>query len=305
MRWGGLAGPALGSERDGHRPGRRGQRQRGHHAPARPHRQRLRALRAGGRRLDQRQLAHPPHVPPRGRGGGGPVVHLAAQAARDPRGRAGRRQCGLCTVVRGATDPRRRRPAHLRAAAGHVGRRLGPRRLLGPGVRAAATPPAPVPAVVARLRHGRQRGLDRPGPPGGGDPVRPGAARAVVVCGPVPRVLPGLRRPARRGPVLVGPRQPRCPLPAVRRGARPGPRVVAPASAQGRRGGGVRRLCAGSHGLAPPALPGPGLAPELLPRDWMGVRAADTFFAMRRRLEAPAHRFVEHVRGARFPSTVQ
>ncbi len=49
----------------------------------------------------------------------------------------------------------------------------------------------------------------------------------------------------------------------------------------------------------------PGLAPELLPRDWMGVRAADTFFAMRRRLEVPAHRFVEHVRGARFPSTVQ
>jgi phenylacetic acid degradation operon negative regulatory protein len=43
----------------------------------------------------------------------------------------------------------------------------------------------------------------------------------------------------------------------------------------------------------------PGLAPDLLPRDWMGARAADTFFALRRRLEAPAHRFVEHVRGTR------
>ena len=35
----------------------------------------------------------------------GPVVDLAAQAARDPRGGASRRQCGLCAVVRGATDP--------------------------------------------------------------------------------------------------------------------------------------------------------------------------------------------------------
>jgi phenylacetic acid degradation operon negative regulatory protein len=40
----------------------------------------------------------------------------------------------------------------------------------------------------------------------------------------------------------------------------------------------------------------PGLAPELLPRDWMGAKAADTFFALRRRLDAPAHQFVEQAR---------
>jgi phenylacetic acid degradation operon negative regulatory protein len=40
----------------------------------------------------------------------------------------------------------------------------------------------------------------------------------------------------------------------------------------------------------------PGLPPELLPRDWMGGRAADTFFALKRRLEAPAHRYVDAVR---------
>lgn len=40
----------------------------------------------------------------------------------------------------------------------------------------------------------------------------------------------------------------------------------------------------------------PGLAPELLPRDWSGTRAADVFFALQRRLEAPSHRFVDQVR---------
>ena len=40
----------------------------------------------------------------------------------------------------------------------------------------------------------------------------------------------------------------------------------------------------------------PGLAPELLPRDWSGTRAADLFFALQRRLEEPSHRFVEGVR---------
>ena len=40
----------------------------------------------------------------------------------------------------------------------------------------------------------------------------------------------------------------------------------------------------------------PGLAPELLPRKWSGATAADLFFALQRRLEAPAHRFVEAVR---------
>lgn len=41
----------------------------------------------------------------------------------------------------------------------------------------------------------------------------------------------------------------------------------------------------------------PGLAPELLPRDWAGSTAADLFFGLKRRIEAPAHRFVEQVRG--------
>lgn len=40
----------------------------------------------------------------------------------------------------------------------------------------------------------------------------------------------------------------------------------------------------------------PGLAPELLPEDWAGEQAAETFQALRRRLEGPAHRFVDHVR---------
>lgn len=40
----------------------------------------------------------------------------------------------------------------------------------------------------------------------------------------------------------------------------------------------------------------PGLAPELLPRGWHGVRAAETFFELRRLLDEPAHRFVESVR---------
>jgi len=36
----------------------------------------------------------------------------------------------------------------------------------------------------------------------------------------------------------------------------------------------------------------PGLAPEVLPNDWHGVRAADLFFALRERLAEPAHRHV-------------
>lgn len=40
----------------------------------------------------------------------------------------------------------------------------------------------------------------------------------------------------------------------------------------------------------------PGLAPELLPRDWMGSRAEETFVSLQRRLQAPAHRFVESIR---------
>lgn len=39
----------------------------------------------------------------------------------------------------------------------------------------------------------------------------------------------------------------------------------------------------------------PGLAPELLPRNWCGARAADIFFELNERLAAPAHRYVETV----------
>lgn len=40
----------------------------------------------------------------------------------------------------------------------------------------------------------------------------------------------------------------------------------------------------------------PGLPADLLPDDWVGGWAADLFSALRRRLEAPAHRHVERVR---------
>jgi phenylacetic acid degradation operon negative regulatory protein len=42
----------------------------------------------------------------------------------------------------------------------------------------------------------------------------------------------------------------------------------------------------------------PGLPAELLPADWSGIAAAETFHAIRSRLEGPAHRFVDSVRGA-------
>jgi phenylacetic acid degradation operon negative regulatory protein len=40
----------------------------------------------------------------------------------------------------------------------------------------------------------------------------------------------------------------------------------------------------------------PGLPLEMLPADWIGVRAADTFFELHERLAPAAHRFVESVR---------
>jgi len=40
----------------------------------------------------------------------------------------------------------------------------------------------------------------------------------------------------------------------------------------------------------------PGLAPELLPARWPGVRAAETFFELQSRLAVPAHRFVDVAR---------
>ncbi len=39
----------------------------------------------------------------------------------------------------------------------------------------------------------------------------------------------------------------------------------------------------------------PGLPPELLPKGWLGVRAADVFFDLRARLAGPAHSHVESV----------
>jgi phenylacetic acid degradation operon negative regulatory protein len=39
----------------------------------------------------------------------------------------------------------------------------------------------------------------------------------------------------------------------------------------------------------------PGLPAELLPPDWIGIRAADVFFALRSRLEAPARAYVTEV----------
>ena len=39
----------------------------------------------------------------------------------------------------------------------------------------------------------------------------------------------------------------------------------------------------------------PGLPAELLPGGWVGIRAADLFFALRERLEEPARAYVKHV----------
>ena len=40
----------------------------------------------------------------------------------------------------------------------------------------------------------------------------------------------------------------------------------------------------------------PGLPAEVLPADWTGQRAADTFFELRARLAEPTHRFVNEIR---------
>ena len=40
----------------------------------------------------------------------------------------------------------------------------------------------------------------------------------------------------------------------------------------------------------------PGLPAEMLPDDWIGIRAADTFFDLRGLLAGPAHRFADSVR---------
>lgn len=48
----------------------------------------------------------------------------------------------------------------------------------------------------------------------------------------------------------------------------------------------------------------PGLPTELLPDDWIGIRAADVFFALRSRLADPAHAHVRRVVGHRAPVIV-
>jgi phenylacetic acid degradation operon negative regulatory protein len=48
----------------------------------------------------------------------------------------------------------------------------------------------------------------------------------------------------------------------------------------------------------------PGLPPEVLPREWNGVRAAETFFELQSRLAGPAHRFVDSVRDVAEPTAV-
>lgn len=46
----------------------------------------------------------------------------------------------------------------------------------------------------------------------------------------------------------------------------------------------------------------PGLPAELLPKGWLGVKAADLFFDLQARLAAPAHRHVDAVREATRPA---
>lgn len=41
----------------------------------------------------------------------------------------------------------------------------------------------------------------------------------------------------------------------------------------------------------------PGLAPELLPEGWHGVRAAELFTSLQQRLQEPSHRFVDTITG--------
>jgi phenylacetic acid degradation operon negative regulatory protein len=41
----------------------------------------------------------------------------------------------------------------------------------------------------------------------------------------------------------------------------------------------------------------PGLPAELLPGDWIGIRAAEEFFAVRALLEEPARAYVQRVIG--------
>lgn len=45
----------------------------------------------------------------------------------------------------------------------------------------------------------------------------------------------------------------------------------------------------------------PGLAPEVLPSGWNGLRAADVFFELRDRLAVPAHRFADAIRETAAP----
>src|SRR6185312_10013145 len=84
------------------------------------------------------------------------------------------------------------------------------------------------------------------------------AARTRRLRRPVPRRPPGLRRPGREGPPVVGPGRTGAPLRVVHPGARAGP--AGPRLGTSRWAGGVRRVRPGAHRLAAAPLPGPGAA---------------------------------------------
>ena len=106
-----------------------------------------------------------------------PLGGLPAQAPRAAgAGRARRRARPGTRCRRRPAAARRRRPAGLRGGRAPDGRRLGARRLLRARVGAAEAARAALPAGRPGLRHGRPRGVDRPGPSVRGDPAHPGAA---------------------------------------------------------------------------------------------------------------------------------
>ena len=118
------------------------------------------------------------------------------------------------------------------------------------------------------------------------------AARTRRVRRPVPRRPPRLRRPGREDPPVVGPGRARAPLRVVHPGARAGA-----AGLRGRWPPGEQEAFAGYVRVLTDwrRLPylDPGLPAELLPEGWIGITAADLFFALRALLEEPARAYVK------------
>ena len=141
---------------------------------------------------------------------------------------------------------------------------------------------AAVAAVLARLRHGGVRRVDRARPPRRRDARRARAVRAADVRRSVPCRLPGVRRGATsRWPQWWDLAR----LQALYDEFLDDVRARAYA-----RGGGAGRKDDEAEAFADyvraltawrrlPYLD-PGLPPEVLPRDWHGARAADLFFAL-------------------------